>query len=396
MGFCGRQGGKGLPGMGVSLSGLRTGRLPWGLIGMIALVAVAERSVAGRRVDILGVEEWAYVRSVREASHAATGCQVLGFGDSKVKCGLVPRAVAARSGRRVYNLAVAGSQAPASYALLRTALRAGATPEAVVVDFSPMLLKDGVRATRTHWPLVAGLPEAARLAWWARDPSLFGEVVLGELLPTLQARRSVREKVMTSLGGRGDGRRYMNFLFNRNWGQNGGAGLMPSAASAGWTVPEMEAFRARVFPRWGCDPANAEGVAGFLALAEANGIPVYWVLPPLWPGLHDRLAATGFEAEHEAFARSWLARFPNLTVVDGRGAVTDPSGFYDPIHLSTKGAYAFSLALGDALRQTLPASGGRPARWVALPACRVGPVPDGVEDLDGSRLALEARAPSRR
>src|SRR5690349_21271479 len=89
--------------------------VPWGLLGMLCLVLPAERYISCRGFFFLDPDDWNYVRKNYVAAHDARRYDVLFFGDSQTSYGVVPRAVAARSGRRVYNLAVAGSQAPTSY-----------------------------------------------------------------------------------------------------------------------------------------------------------------------------------------------------------------------------------------------------------------------------------------
>ena len=104
------------------------------------------------------------------------------------------------------------------------------------------------------------------------------------------------------------------------------------------------------------------------------------------------LVKSGFDAEHEAFVRSWQARFPNLVVIDGRGSVADPGAYHDQTHLGTPGAYTYSLALGDTLRRTLPPAnrGVGPDRWVKIPTCVVGPMPEGIENKEQSMAAIIA------
>ena len=377
----------------------RTGRgAPWGLIGMIGLVVLAEASVARRGLDLLDMDDWAYRKNVRLAARGAGRYDVLCFGDSLIKLGVVPRAVEERSGLRVCNLAVSGSQAPASYVMLRRVLDSGAKPSAVVVDFQPPLLRLGPRHNLTRWANIMTPFEAAELARWARDPDLFATVALGRLLPSYHRRTGVRANVMGALSGAGDPRRFQNFLAFRNWSRNGGAQLMlPSPAMKTMTEKEALEIRRAFYPAWECHPANVAGLERFLALAAEHDVPVYWVLPPLLPALQTQLARSGIDARHEAFIRSWQDRYPNLVVIDGRNKVSDPDAFFDANHLSGGGAYAFSLALGDALRQARRGDRGVPAnRWVALPEFRVGPIPKGFEDINQSQVALEAMGKATR
>jgi len=389
----------GEPGGVGTRAGRRGRRVPWGLAGMVGLVVWLETGVARRGVDLLDVDDWAYRQSSRAASSAgqAGGAGVLCFGDSLIKFGVVPKGVEEGSGLRAWNLAVSGGQAPASYLLLERALDSGARPAAVVVGFAPRLLALGPQHNLARWAGVAGPVGAARLAWSARDPGLFAAVVLRRLLPSALAREGIRDQVVSALGGRVDSHRWANLLASRNWSRNAGAQLVPAAAGGSLGAlsdQDVEAYRKGYYPAWSCDPANDRAVGRFLALAASRGVAVYWVLPPVLPALQTRLTAVGFDAAHEAYVRSWQSRYPGLTVLDGRGRVADPSAFHDPNHLAACGAYAFSLALGAALRgdHSTPVGG----RWVRLPECRPCPLPEGVEDLDGSRLALGSRAGAAR
>src|SRR4051794_32154300 len=142
---------------------------PRGLLGMIGLVAVVEIFLARQPLVLRSPDSWTWNHSGREARRAARGCAVLAFGDSLMKCGIAPRVLEARLGRRVYNLAVGGGTAPASYFLLRQALDSGARPAAVLVDFPAETLPlEPERWTRL-WPEFAGLRESWDLACSARD-----------------------------------------------------------------------------------------------------------------------------------------------------------------------------------------------------------------------------------
>ena len=101
---------------------------------------------------------------------------VLVFGDSLNSVGVVPRAVAERSGRAAYNLSIPGSQATASYFLLKRALGSGAAVG--VVDFFPPC-SPRAGGSSWRWSSLLTLPEAAELAWWARDADLFGTIAAG-------------------------------------------------------------------------------------------------------------------------------------------------------------------------------------------------------------------------
>ena len=376
-------------------------RAPRGLLGMLALVVLVEGALAGRGMDFLDMDDWAYQRNDRWAGREGARADVLVFGDSLMKYGVLPEGLNARSGRKAFNLALPGGQAPASYVLLERAFEGGARPSAVVVDFAPKLLSAGPRHNLDRWASLLRPAEAVRLAWSAGDAGFFARVEAGRLLPSVRGRSSIRANALAALAGPGDWRRWMNAVTLRNWLKNGGAQLMPASPTVPkLTAEEIERYRAGFYGKMECHPVNAEAVDRFLSLASSRGVPVYWVLPPVVPALRARTPVDGFDADHEAFLKGWQARYPNLVVVDGRSAVPDPASYYDPNHLSARGAYAFSLGLGDVLRKTLPVDGGPaprvpPTRWVAVPPCPTVALPEGLEDIEASRLALQ-RPPSAR
>ena len=357
---------------------------PWGLAGMLALLVLAEGFVARRGLDFLDVDDWACRLNRKAAQKDAPKADVLCFGDSLVKYGVSPRALAERTGWTALNLGVSGGLPASSDYLFRQTLDAGARPKAVVVDFFPPLNRAGPWHLRSRWASLLGTVEAADLAVAARDPELFGYVLTAKALPSLRGRDSVRAGVVAALSGAANPRRWANAVMLRNLDRNRGGNLFHPGDSVGrLTDAELDDFRDKFYGSFQCDPVNARAIDRFLTAAEARGVPVFWVLPPIAPGLQGRIEASGFDARHRAFVTRWQGKFPGLTVIDARHAVADPAAYYDPNHLSAEGAYAFSLALGDALRD--PAR----ARWLTLPPVRRGRLPDGPEDMEASALALD-------
>src|SRR5690348_14836409 len=117
--------------------------VPLGLLGMLALIAAIEASVS--RLDDALTTVWAagWRASGRSATREARDCDLLCLGDSLVKFGVVPSVLDARLGTRSYNLAAHAAQAPLSYFLLQRALRAGARPRTILIDFTEHLLCQG-------------------------------------------------------------------------------------------------------------------------------------------------------------------------------------------------------------------------------------------------------------
>ncbi len=371
-----------------TLAGLAS-RCPWGLVGMIALVLIVEGSIDARALDLFDVDEWAFRWTDRAVSGEAKRAEILCFGDSLVKLSVIPSVVRERTGKRVYNLALSGSQATTSYFLLKRALEAGSRPEAVVVDFTPPLLRVGPRHILTRWGALLDPLETAQLAWWAKDADFFAEVALGHALPSLRGKTTIRGNVKDALAGRSSANTIWNNMGIRNWDKNEGAQLMVGSAAAK-NLPDAEVQRLRegYYPEWSCDPANAEGIDHFLALASRNNIRVFWLLVPVIPALQDKMSQSGIDARHEEFLRSWQAKYPDLVILDARRKVAEVDAFWDPQHLSIVGASAFSKTLGDVLRRS--STGKLDQNWVSLPDVKIGPLPPGIENIDESRLAVEA------
>ena len=363
---------------------------PWGLLGMLALLALGEWAFARVEMGVIAPWHWDW----RLAAKAARGplvrsSGVLCFGDSQVKFGVVPAVVEAVAGEPTYNLAVVLGQPPASYFLLRRALDAGARPKAVVVDATPHLAREGPTDPRylRQWPEFLGPGEMLDLAWTARDAGFLAAMAAAKVSPTFRARAEVRATVLGALRGEVSERRYTAAKFWRNTRVNRGATVMPTIPLAG----DLETAYRFLYSGFVVDPVNAHYLERFLDLADARGIPVVFVLPPLTTEVQQMCDRDGFTEAHSAFVRSLRERHPGLTVVDGRGA-----GFGqdlhtdDPVHLSRPGALAFSADLAPALRRVL--DGETRSGWVTLPAYRPRPDPVPVEDVAASALALRSRA----
>jgi len=360
--------------MDVSRWKIRPGRLPTGLIGMLVLAFAAESFVARHDLDALDPDDWQYRLARQATARNAKGQDVLCFGDSLMKVGVLPKVVESRSGLRTYNLAVCGSQSPASYFVLRKALESGARPAAVLVDFHPALLALKPQVNTTHWPYLLGGLDALGLAWKTHDPSFLGSLLVREVLPSVRARTTLRGwAVAAASGKRHKVRDDMPPVF-RHWNLHAGAQIMPSHPERDWDVASHQRY---IYPAgWRPNRVNAEYVRRFLALAEAHGVPVYWLIPPIHPGVQEAKERVGFDAKYLALVRSYQERFPNLVVIDGRHAGYDPKVFFDPDHLGREGAYALSEDLGDVLRRLRH---GVPAdRFVALPTFQARAVEPGI------------------
>ena len=363
------------------MPGSRGTRLPWGVIGMLAVVAAVESYVSGHGPQFRDGGDWGWAVAAKAARVEGPGKRLLAFGDSLAKLGVVPAVVEARTGRSTYNLAVTSGSAPSSFFLLRRALEAGAKPDAVLVDFFPRLQQLGPRHTLT-WPALLDARDAFDLAWEARDPELFATIEAPRLLPSLRARVGLRSAILYSTG-RPWGRE--TSALRRNWRENRGAQVMPCGSDPNVDFPQI---RRDFYSDVHFDPTNVAFLHRFLDLAASRSIPAFYLIPPIKPGLQAECERSGFDADYAAFVASVQARHPGLIVVDGRHADYDPSLFYDANHLGRDGAWAYSKALGDVLRLRPPGSPG--PGWVALPPYRGLPSGSPPEDLAQSRAAVIA------
>jgi hypothetical protein len=369
--------------------------IPRGFLGMLAIVVAFEAYLAAHPAELseFSAADWRLTRAatVREARDA----QILCFGDSLLKFGLLPELIERRTGLKAFNLSVLGGQAATSYYLLRRALDAGAHPRAIVLDCQDLPSKPqfpGVRGLGLafhvrSWPELLTVREAAELAWSARNPELFGSIVARELLPSFKARKEVRSGIghLVRKGETTAGRQFR--AQERNWRLNQGT-LVMAPRSGHKTQITHERMR-DPWEEWSPDPVSSEYLRKFLALAAEKGIQVFWLIPPTSPEHEGLRVKTGQHAYYTKFAEALQAEFPGLTVIDGRAPGYTRGVFIDDSHLDRVGAVAFTCDVAEVLaRASKPEAG---PRWVALPAFRERPAPGAVEDMDASRLATGAR-----
>ena len=349
--------------------GTRSRCAPRGLLGMLALVALVEALIVRAEPAINGVEPWDWRATGRAAasSPAVRAASVLCLGDSLVKLGVDPKALASGlgAGRSAYGLALCAGRAPASDFLLRRALAAGARPRAIVVDFNDSFLAEPPETTLRLYSELLRPVEAVELAGAMGRPDFASAVFAFQALPSARNRFEVRRAVLDLLAGSADfaGKRAAVGRLRRNWRAHDGGQATPRnphplpADPAAWAGGGPSAWRP--------DPTNAAYLDAFLARAEAHGIPVFWLLPPLHPGFAARRAELGTDAPVDAFVARALARFPGLTVVDGRRAGYDPSVFVDMAHLDRDGSARLTRDLAAAVAGALARCDG--PRVVALP-----------------------------
>ena len=361
----------------------RRRRLPWGLVGMLALVAAVERSIDRDELAFSTNAAMSWRAGGKAAHRQARRAEILCFGDSQVQFQVLPQVIRQRTGRRTYNLGLFAGPPPASFYQLKHALDAGARPRAIVVDFQPNLLEMNPTSQARLWPELLSTADALDLARNARDASLFASVALGRFLPSYRDRHEARALLMASLRGE-NLRKFNTFWYSplwRNWRLNHGATVMPRApAPLSELNPAEVAYVSRPWVR---NPVTARYMRKFLSLAASGNVPVYWLLPPNHPLVQRRRDELGMDAEFTRFVHNMQDRYPNVTVIDARRAGFPREAFADVAHLDLDAASCLSLGVADVLAK------GGPERWVDVPGYRAGPAADGVEDINASRLAMK-------
>ncbi len=369
--------------------GPRRGGIPWGLIGMLVLVVPIERFMAAHRFGFTGdAQVLAWRMSAAAIRGEAARAEVLCFGDSLVKFGVLPRVLEAGLGRTAYNVAIPGAQPAASYVLLRRALASGARPRALVVDFYSKVLAAPPRTNRRFWPDLVTFGELLELCGEARDLRLFNESALAWLMPSVKDRHEIRAAILAAVRGEDRQLRATLNASLRHGQINRGAMVMPALPPPPVDRQPGGPF-ARSHPgRWSLARPNAAYVRRFLDLARVHGLPVFWILPPTSPRWQERIEHRGEEATYLRFVRAFQAPTPNVVVIDGRHAGYGREVFYDPVHLNRAGATVFSADVASTL--ALHLAGSAPgASWVTLPAYRDRSLNALVEDFSQSEIAVQ-------
>ncbi len=354
---------------------------PWGLLGMLVILVGVEWTLSGHDLDFTAPWHWDWRTTGKLTAKKQGKADILLFGDSLMKFGVMPRVIQDRSGKTAYNFALHTGQTSSSYFMLKRVLDAGNHPQAVILDMTPHMFAHNAEENFRLWPEMLNPRECFDLAWTMRKPEFFGATMLGRVVPSVKERHDIRAFVLAALvGGPNPSRRAEIPNFRRNWKVNEGAQLMPDGAS-----PPIDPvhWELSLYRKWQPDPVNVAYLDRFLALARSRQIPVVWLLPPNQPSILARTEASGYNAEYTRFVQSVAARFPNVTVADARQSGFVPAEFNDGIHLQRSGALRLSAALGDLIRTGLPAGG-----WVYLDAGVPRAIDLPIEDLGQSAIAL--------
>jgi hypothetical protein len=360
------------------------------MVGFLVAIFAAERYVEHNDL-LLSTPESALARRVSwAAKEEAPRCDILFLGDSLLRFGAIPQVFEAQSHRKAYNLAHVGGQPAGAYFLLRRAVRYGARPAAIVVDFKANCIAANPFNLPRQWMEMLTLRECAELALSGHNTGQLAHFALGKLLPSVKARLEIRSFAVAALKRRLSVDIYEPAVYLRNANRNQGAIVINEDHSVPW--PRKEYLDATYFPpAWDIHPLNALYLRKLIALASAHGIRVFWALPPIRSEIQAKRDEGHLDDLYLRRAYWLFARFSNVTLIDGRHAGYPASAFFDPAHLRRSGALALSTALAQTVRAALERPGGS-ARVLELPQYRpvvFEPVP---EDLATSRIAMTRAA----
>ncbi len=343
-------------------------RRPSGLLGMVFLVVLIEAAFSSRRAEFVTpwADDW---RLTSEAARSkATTADVLCFGDSLVKYGVMPKVVEARSGLKAYNLATSGGTMASSYFLLRQAIEAGARPKAVMVDVVALMLLEDVPPKPLNYAELGTWRDCIDLGWTAGDGDFLGQLLAAKLLPSYRWRFEIRRATLAALEGQSNpSKRSELASFRTLWNRENGA--QPSPASRVFH-PQEDFLIDGVSPeKWACDPKDRTYAERFLSLAEAHQIDVYWLIPPMSPGVHARRAVRGTDARYDRFVRTIVSKHPKTVLLDARPSGYDDTVHLDHLHLNRQGAMVLSADLADVMVEGLnPRGSTRPPNPRIMPA----------------------------
>ena len=372
------------------------GRCPAGFLGMLALILAAEAGLTwiGHQVRGRVAADWWEVRRSAGGA-AAVGAEILCLGDSLIKTGVAPAALEARLDRSAYNLAALAAPTPATYAVFRRALAAGARPRAIVLDANePQLWGSYYRSWASGWAELLEPAEALQLARDDDDLGFFGLYLVHHLVPSARFRDDIRAAILGWVAGYPtDTLAPWPEVLERHYRRNRGGFVFPvlRTEDAPELFPdgELPAFESSLCYRTGpfARPTNLVYLDRIITLAASRGITVFFVIPPFHPGVLAVRERLGLEAQYVTLIKRVCDRYGNVVVVDGRHAGFDDDVFIDSCHMNIRGASAFSHALAETMAMWLDGPPGGD-RWRLLPAYAEPSARLAVEDLHESQFTV--------
>ncbi len=368
-------------------------RAPKGLMGMAALVVLCESFIAANDLKFSRLEAEDWKTSARIARGELPLGGILFYGDSQVKFGVSPLMLEAKLSQPSQCLAIQGGQAPSSYFLLKKTLDSGVLPAAIVVDFEPHLLHDGLEHNKRMWAELATLGECLEMARTAGDAGAFASMALGRVLPSYLERHEIRDNINAALKGETPLMAGWLEMARRNRGMNRGALAMTKGT--GDSAHDPSRWANPTPTPWAPDPVNDAYARKFLGLARRYKIPVYCALMPVVPALQAKYELNGMDQHYFAWLRKLQDKYANLYVLDWRHSDYQPPVFTDAMHLNVEGATSVTLALGDYIEKSFRGE-GIDVRWVRMPAFKLDGARIAVEDSNRSNAFMQSTAKLRR
>lgn len=377
-------------------------RLPLGLLGMVALVVLIEIRIAPNWVALATGQVLGMHFAMDAAKHNAPGASVLIFGDSVVKCGIMPTEAERVLGPdlRVYNLAVAGTPTPIGWSIYQRAIAAGAKPKAVILGC--LNLTGNPRGHATDFAEVLTPAETIELSVVSRDATLWGKATAAMLFPSLRYRTAIRIVALETLL-RGTGfeekipgahtipGRDVGVWTLRAWGEQGGVGANPAdlkpVDKQGLGKIDERVEREVINRPWAVHAAFLYYLKQIALDASSRGSKVFLLVPPIHPLAQAQRDRNGFDAHHTKNLRGILEKIPGIVLVDARRTGYPAEDFHDAVHLNVRGATRLTTELARLVQTRLSETSTGP-QWVTLP--RHQPV-----DAAPSQLAIQP-APERR
>ncbi len=348
------------------------------------MIVLGEHYVTSHPLDFVRHEAREWSMSGRAARSIAPGCDVLCFGSSMSTFAVIPSVFERVTGLKAYNLAVCSGPPPAAENLLRQALNAGAQPKALLVEMHPNSLSDNPRESLYLYPELLSIRESAVLAREARDSWIFTAIIANKVLASLHSRDQIRSAVVSALRAERTHVRLKNLMVLRNKRLNSGALLLPESDFDGKIGPAFDKLL-RDEP-WKPTRSSAASIRRFLDLAKSRNIPVFWHIPPFCPEMTTARAKRGLDAAYARHMCRLQTLYPNVTVVNAQNSGFGTELFADPVHMTRRGAVAYTESLAKAVVEGL---NGEDSRWVTLPPYRPM-IDDSLEDMKQSALAVPA------
>jgi hypothetical protein len=373
---------------------------PWptALIGALVLIASIEFGLAraGRMNGSLTAADWRRVGPAA-SGRAATGAEVLCFGDSQVKTGIAAVALEARLDRPVYNLGMMAATPAGSYFIFKRAIDAGARPRAIVLDAAePQLWSYKYRDHVADWADLITPAEALQLARDDRDPGFLTIYLTHYLVPSIRYRHDLRKALADALADRPPSPNVpwdpvIDRQLKRNRGGLVFSSLYPKNGPDPWPNGTIAAHEAALWYRTGpfAHPTNLVYIDKLLTLAESRGIPVFFLVAPIHPGTLAQRERRGLDAPYFTWLRRVVDRHRNVTVIDGRNSGYDYRVFIDSFHLDAEGNAAQSHALAELLAARLEGHDDG-SRWISLPRFTTPRAKLAVEELSETMAGVSS------